>query len=147
LQHNSKEIGFSFPGECKQAYEGEQDDDEGDAEDQPVLTKCFRDGKSADEHRRDRDQHHAEDEPILGVDGVRQPGVARPRPPEGAQDQDAAADPAPRRILVEEGRHLGEPEDEHQVEEELERCDPMLGLDETLAHAATLTRSRAPALR
>ena len=107
-----------------------------------MLTECFRDRQGADEHRCDGDQHHAEDEPVLGVDGVREPGVARPRPPERAQDQDAAADPGPRRILMEERRHLGEPEDEDQVEEQLERCDPMLGLDEELAHAATLTRRR-----
>jgi hypothetical protein len=43
---------------------------------------------------------------------------------------------------MEERRHLGEPEDEDQVEEQLERCDPMLGFDEALAHAATLTRRR-----
>src|SRR5207249_2720052 len=59
-----------------------------------------------------------------------------------AQDEDAAADPAPCRILMEERCHLGEPEDEDQVEEQLERCDPMLELDEALAHAATLTRRR-----
>jgi hypothetical protein len=141
LQQSSKKIGIGLPGQRKQADEGEQDDDEGDAEDQPVLAECLRDRKRADEHRRDGDQHHAEDEAVLGVDGVREPGVARPRPPERAQDQDAAADPAPRRILMEKRRHLGEPEDEDQVEEQLERCNPMLGLDEERAHASTLTLS------
>ena len=41
---------------------------------------------------------------------------------------------------MQERRHLGEPEDEDQVEEQLERRDSVLGLDEALVHTATLPR-------
>ena len=47
---------------------------------------------------------------------------------------------APRRIVREDGRDLGEREDEDEVEEQLERCDSLLALGALLAHSGTLTR-------
>ena len=46
---------------------------------------------------------------------------------------------ASRRIVREDGRDLGEREDEDEVEEELERGDPLLPHGLLLAHRRTLT--------
>ena len=48
------------------------------------------------------------------------------------------AEPAPRRIIRQHRRDLREPEDEDEVEEELERRDALLALDVLLAHSRTL---------
>jgi hypothetical protein len=42
------------------------------------------------------------------------------------EPEEALADPRPRRLFGHERRALGQGQHEHQVEEELERCDPSL---------------------
>jgi hypothetical protein len=59
--------------------------------------------------------------PRVGIDGVGQPGVGRPRPPERGEDQETVPEPTSRRIIRQNGRDRREREDEDEVEEELER--------------------------
>ena len=47
-------------------------------------------------------------------------------------------EPAPGRIVRQDRRDLREPEDEDEVEEELERRDPLLALGVLLAHSRTV---------
>jgi hypothetical protein len=50
-------------------------------------------------------------------------------------------DPRPRLVLRKNRRHLRQSEDEDEVEEELERRDPVLVLDSLLAHRPRLALS------
>jgi hypothetical protein len=76
--------------------------------------------------------------PSSGIDGVRQPGVGSPRPPERGQDEHAPADPGERRIAGEQRRYLGESEHEDEIEEELERRDAVCMLDHGRRHARSV---------
>ena len=58
------------------------------------------------------------------------------------------SEPTPGRVIGQDGRDLREREDEDEVEEELERSDPLLALGVLFAHsrtvyAATAARSAA----
>ncbi len=99
------------------------------AEDGPVTAERLGNGERGDEHRLDR---------------VRQPRVRRPRPPQDREDEQAAPEAVPRRIVEEERRHLREREDEHQVEEQLDGGDAVFLFDTKLAHRATLADPSAP---
>ena len=116
-------------------------DQEGDPENDAVTAERVGDGQRSDEHRRHRNQHRSPYRTDTGIDGVGQPGVGRPRPPERAEDQQAVPEPAPGRIVRQNRRDLREPEDEDEVEEELERRDALLALDVLLAHSRTLART------
>ena len=50
------------------------------------------------------------------------------------------SEPAPGRVIRKDSGDLREREDEDEVEEELERSDPLLALDVLFAHSQTLTR-------
>jgi hypothetical protein len=50
-------------------------------------------------------------------------------------------EPTPSRIIRQDRRDLREPEDEDEVEEELERRDALLALSVSLAHSRTLART------
>ena len=54
------------------------------------------------------------------------------------------AEAAPGRIVGQNRRDLGEPKDEDEVEEELERRNPLLALWMLLAHQRTLSRLACP---
>src|SRR5262249_18320043 len=83
------------------------------------------------------------DESLLGIEIVREPGVARPRPPERGEHEHAVPDPRPGRGVGKERRDLREREDEDEVEEELARRDAVLVVDGQRGHfAATLRRLR-----
>ena len=56
---------------------------------------------------------------------VREPRVRRPRPPERRQDEHPAAQAVPVRVVRHQRGDLGDREDEHQVEEQLERGYPL----------------------
>ena len=114
-------------------------DQKGNAEHDPVPAERVGDGQCGDEHRGHRNQDRAPHRFLFGIDSVGQPGVGRPGPPERRQDQKAVPEPAPGRIIREDRRHLGEREDEDEVEEELERGDSLLALNRLLAHSRTLT--------
>ena len=58
------------------------DDEIGDAEEHPVGAEGARRCERHEEHRRNRREHGQPDDAFLGIEGVRQPGVRRPGPPE-----------------------------------------------------------------
>lgn len=62
-----------------------------------------RDGEGDDEHRRHRCEHARAHRSLLGLERVRQPGIARPRPPERGKDERPAADAVPRRVVRQPG--------------------------------------------
>jgi hypothetical protein len=95
---------------------------EGDA----VIGERARRRERGDEHRRHRGEDHQPYAALLGIDLVRQPGVRRPRPPQRSEREQPARDAAPRRVGGHQRRDLRDAEDEHQVEEQLERCDALL---------------------
>ena len=118
-------------------------DQESDSEHDTVTAERVGDGQCGDEHRRHRKQHRPPDRTHFRIDRVRQPGVGGPRPPERGEDQEPVPEPAPRRIVRQHGRHLREREDEDEVEEQLERRDPLLALGVLFAHSRTLARTGA----
>jgi hypothetical protein len=77
------------------------DDEECGAEEHAVVAEHTRYRERRDEHRDQRDEQCGADESLLGVDGVRQPGVGRPRPPERPEHEHAAADPGKCRVVGE----------------------------------------------
>src|SRR6184192_1869511 len=97
------------------------------ANDSPIAMMMINPWRSA--KCSDGDQHDSGDLPGLRVEGIREPYAACPRPPENRQHDQPATEPSPGCLLRHQGRHLREREDEHEVEEELERRDPMLRLD------------------
>ena len=116
-------------------------DQEGHSEQDAVTAERVRDGERGDEHRRHRNQHRPPHRSDTGIDGVRQPGVGRPRPPEHAENQQTVPEPTPRRIIRQQRRDLREREHEHEIEEELERRDALLTLSVRLTHKRTLART------
>ena len=106
------------------------DDGVGAGEEEPVVAEGAGHAECDDEqpcHRREeRDPHLA----LLGVDDAREPGVAGPRPPHQPEDQQALGDALPGRVVGHQRRALGEREDEDEVEEELERRDPVLAAED-----------------
>jgi hypothetical protein len=102
------------------------DDEEGRSEEHAVIPEHAWHRERRDEHRDQRNEKGGADEAFLGVDGVRQPGVGRPRLPERAQHEHSATDPRERRLLRQQGRHLRKREHENKVEEELPRRDAVL---------------------
>jgi hypothetical protein len=105
------------------------DDDEASAEEHAVVAKHTRHRECREEHRDQRDEQCGADEALLGIDGVRQPGVGRPRPPERTQHEHAATDSHERRVVGKQRCYLREREHDDQVEEELSRRDAVLVVD------------------
>jgi hypothetical protein len=101
----------------------EANDQEAEAEQDGVVAKRVWEGKGDAEHRCRRSQHHEANAVFVGIQCAGQPGVARPCPPDGCEGKRAADDAVPGWIVGEEARDLGDREHEHEVEEELERCD------------------------
>ena len=104
----------------------EDDDAEvGEAERQARVAERVRDREREHEvgaHGREQDEPARE---RVGVDGIRHPGVAAVHPPDQAQHHDDAQQAAPVRGLEEHRRQLRQREDEDEVEEQLERRDPL----------------------
>ena len=128
-RHGSEQIAVPAAGEGVERDVHRGDDEEGGAEEHAVVVEHARHHERRDEHRDQRDEQRGADDAVLGVDGVRQPGVGRPRPPERGQHEHAAADPGERRVVGEQRRDLREREHEDEVEEELPRRDAVLVLD------------------
>jgi hypothetical protein len=76
----------------------------------------------------------APDDALLRIDGVRQPGIGRPRPPERGQHERATADPGERRVVGEQYRDLREREHEDEIEEELARRNSVFVLERRRGH-------------
>ena len=100
----------------------------GSREHEGGVAECL--GHAQRHHEQAR--HGAEDRvangALLGVDDAREPGVADPRPPQHGEHEDAACEALPGRGLRHERRALRQGEHEDEVEEELERRDPLLSL-------------------
>ena len=105
-----------------------------DAEDNPIRLEGVRRGQRDDEHRGHRSEHGDSDSALLRVQRVGEPGVCRPRPPEDAEEEEAAQQAIPRRVVGEEAGDLGDGEDEDEIEEELKRRHSLLGLGLSVPH-------------
>jgi len=103
-------------------------DEIGDAERHPVTAEGARRCEGHDEHRRDRGEHGQPGGAFLGIEGIRQPRVCGPGPPEHAEEQQAAEETTPRRAVREESRHLRDREHEDEIEEELQGPDLLSAL-------------------
>ena len=86
------------------------------------------------QHRRHRRDQGDPDRALLGVHDAREPRIAGPRPPQEGEHQHGLGEPAPRRPRHDQRGALRDREDEHEVEEELER-----------PHALALPHRRAEA--
>jgi hypothetical protein len=98
------------------------------------IAQTTRHDKRRDEHRDQRDEQRGADYALLGVDGVREPGIGRPCPPQGGQHEHAVSDPGEGGVAGEQRRNLREREHEDEVEEEFSGRDAMLVLDRRDAH-------------
>ena len=96
-------------------------------EDEGVVAEDVRHRNGGDQHRAHRGEHRDPHRAFLRVDRVRQPRVRGPRPPEHSQHQQPLDDARPGRVLDDQARHLRDRKHEDEVEEELERRDPLLG--------------------
>ena len=122
-------------------------DQERDAEQDAVTPERVRDGERGDKHRRHRDKHCSPHSAHIGIDGVRQPGVGRPGPPEHPENQESVPKPTPRRIVRQHRCDLREREHEHEIEEKLERRYAFLTLSLQLTHERDATAEmREPAV-
>jgi hypothetical protein len=104
----------------------EANEEVGDAEQDGVVAERARHGQRDAEHRRHRGEHHQPNATLVDVRRARQPGVGAPRPPKRRKNEHPAEDSTPGRVVREQGRDLGDRENQDQVEEELERRDLML---------------------
>jgi len=84
------------------------------------------DAEGDDEQAGHRREHGQANRPLLGVDHAGQPRVADPGPPEHSQGEHPPPDARPGRLRRHQRRALREPEDEHEVEEQLQRLDRLL---------------------
>lgn len=97
------------------------EDDVCDGEGEPVRAEHPWEGEEHDLHRRDDHQHHDPGDVVFRVEPVGETGVARPRPPQDGEHQQDAPQADPRRIAIEQPGHSRERENEHGVDEQLER--------------------------
>jgi hypothetical protein len=120
------------------------DDEIGDAEGHRLSAERSRHGERHHEHRPDRGEDREPNGAFLGVEGVRQPRVRAPGPPQRAEEQQAPHEATPRRIAEEEARHLRDGEDEDEIEEEFQRRDALFALGPPIVHGLSF-RSAARA--
>jgi hypothetical protein len=109
--------------EVEQTYE-----QEGSPEKDRVRSERAGDGDSRDEHGDHRPEHPRPDHSLLGLEDVREPRVARPRPPERREHEQPMTNPNPREVVRHQLGHLRKGVDEDEIEEEFERCHPLLSL-------------------
>ena len=122
-EHGGEELAVPAPDGRVERQMRRADDEEGGAEEHAVVAERTGHRECRDEHRDHRGEQRHADDGLLWVDRARQPRVRAPRPPEHGEHEHAAADPAERRVVGEQRRHLREREHEHEVEEELSRRD------------------------
>ena len=119
--------------EVEQTYQ-----QEGGPEKDRVRSERAGDGDGRDEHGDHRPEHTRPDHTLLGLEDVREPCVARPRPPERGEHEQSMTDPDPREVVGHQLGHLREGVDEDEIEEELERCHPLLSLGHrTVCHRSS----------
>ena len=110
------------------------DDEIRDGEDQGLFPERHRRRQGHDQHRGRRGEHGQAYGALFGVEGVGQPGIGRPGPPQRGQQQPAPQEAFPGLVRGKESGHLGDREDEDEVEEQLERGDPLFALDRSDVH-------------
>jgi hypothetical protein len=81
-KHGRKQVAVPAAGERVERQMHGDDDEERSPEEHAVVVEHARHRKCSQEHRDERDEQCGPDEAFLGVDGVRQPGVGGPGPPE-----------------------------------------------------------------
>ena len=98
----------------------------GGGHDQPTGPECP--GQCRRQHQAHQHQgdEHEPDRYPLGVQPVRRPGRVDPRPPDQREQQSGLQRTVHGRQREQMVRHLGDGEDVHQVEEELDVGDPLL---------------------
>ena len=133
-----RQIAVASAGERVERDVHHAHDQIGDAEDDAVTAEGLRYRQRGDEHRHDRNQHRAAHHALVGIHGVRQPGIADPRPPQRREHEQPVAEAAPGRVVGHQRRDLREREHEHEIEEQLERRDPVLVLCLRIAHERTV---------
>jgi hypothetical protein len=94
-------------GEDEQGDLPESDAGVGDGEQHARVAERLGHAQSDDEHGRHRREDREADRALLRVDDAGQPGVADPRPPHQAEDQQPLADAAPGRVLGHQRGALG----------------------------------------
>ena len=90
-----------------------------------VVVERSRDAERRDEHRRHRGEDRDPDRALLRVDDARQPRVARPTSTRARRGRAGRARAPPSRVGGHQRRALGDREHEDEVEEQLERRDPL----------------------
>ncbi len=108
----------------------------GEGEREAEVLEDLRHAERADEHGAHRRKDHQSCRALLRVDDAGEPGVGDPRPPQDAQHDQPFGETLPRRLGGHECRALRDGQHEHQVEEQLERSDPLL-LPPNGVHAVT----------
>ena len=104
----------------------------GAAEEERVVAESAGRSQTDDEHRRHGPEHGQPRRSLVRINRVGEPGVGGPGPPERRQNKHPSREPGPRRVGRHEARYLRQAEHEDEIEEELERRHPLLGLDVVL---------------
>jgi hypothetical protein len=104
-------------------------EEERHAEHARVPTERMRHCERRDQQGPHRGEQHDADRALVGAGGVAEPRVPAPREPEHHQDCERLDQLRPARVVIDEARDLRDREDEHKVEEELERGDALVALD------------------
>ena len=99
------------------------------------------------ERHEQRSRHAGEEEErrdlAIDLDGVRHPREARPGPPHECEDERRPGEAGDARVREQQQRHLGDREDEDEVEEELEVArPPLLLVGADLVSRGNLARDR-----
>ena len=114
---------------------GDRDDDRPGQATRAIFERFgYRHGQH--EHRGHRAEHRHTAEAFIGAQHVPHPGETDPTPPEEAKHQQAAEQAVDREVVRHQGGDLREREDEHQVEEQLDRSDPCVLRDRLDARMA-----------
>ena len=121
------------------------DDEVRDGEDQGLGSERRWRREGHDQHRGRRGEHDQANAALFGVEGVRQPGIGGPRPPQRSKQERATQEPFPALVRGEEPGHLRDGEDEDEVEEQLQRRHPLLALDRTNVHRGQISPGPDPA--
>jgi hypothetical protein len=130
----ASQVGEVGAGDDEQHDVGDADHAVGAGEQQGGLVECPRHAQRDDEQPRHRGEHDEPHDALLGLDDAGQPGVAHPCPPQRAEHEHALGHAGPGRLVGHQRRALGDGEHEDEVEEQLQRRDPLL-LAQHRAHA------------
>jgi hypothetical protein len=124
------------------------DEDQRSVEPTRLVVECLRDGKAGDEHRCRRDHEREPHHTGVAPRHVREPRVRAPGPPQQCEDDEPVEDRPRSGAVGHEPRDLCEREHVHEVEEQLERGDPVAFAGGAQAEQRTADRcGHRPSLR